>query len=49
MLLPLGATAIVAIVLLWELSLPRLRALAPTLAVALARHRARRRTTAVEL
>ena len=43
MLLPLGATAIVAIVLLWELSLPRLRALAPTLTVALARRRARRR------
>ena len=32
MLLPLGAAAIVAVVLLWELSLPRLRALARTLA-----------------
>jgi hypothetical protein len=42
MLLPLGATAIVAIVLLWELSLPRLRALAPRLTAALASHRARR-------
>ena len=40
MLLPLGATAIVAIVLLWELSLPRLRALAPSLAAAFARRRA---------
>src|ERR1700691_3634238 len=43
MLLPLGAAAIVAIVLLWELSLPRLRALAPELAAAWARRRARRR------
>src|ERR1700678_2888899 len=43
MLLPLGAAAIVAIVLLWELSLPRLRALAPTFGAQLARRRARRR------
>jgi hypothetical protein len=43
MLLPLGATAIVAVVLLWELSLPRLRELAPTFATTLANHRARRR------
>src|ERR1700691_86173 len=40
MLLPLGATAIVAAVLLWELSLPRVRALAPKVAGALANRRA---------
>jgi hypothetical protein len=42
MLLPLGAGAIVAMVLLWELSLPRLRALVPRCAAALASYRARR-------
>jgi hypothetical protein len=41
MLLALGAPAIVAAVLLWELSLPRLRALAPRLAAMLARARKR--------
>jgi hypothetical protein len=43
MLLPLGASAIVAVVLLWELSLPRLRELAPSLATTLASYRVRRR------
>jgi hypothetical protein len=46
MLLPLGATAIVAAVLLWELSLPRLRNLGHTLARQLASRRARARERA---
>jgi hypothetical protein len=43
MLLALGATAIVAAALLWELSLPRARALAPRVAAAFAGLRARER------
>jgi hypothetical protein len=47
MLLPLGATAIVAIVLLWELSLPRLREFSRSCVAALGSHRARRRAPQV--
>ena len=43
MLLALGATAIVAAALLWELSLPRARALVPRVAAVLAGTRARGR------
>src|SRR5580693_5789803 len=43
MLLALGATAIMAAVLLWELALPRMRAELPRAQSVMARHRARRR------
>jgi hypothetical protein len=43
MLLALGTTAIVAVVLLWELSLPRARALAPVLAARIRSRRAHAR------
>jgi hypothetical protein len=46
MLLALGATAIVAAALLWELSLPRVRALARVLAATLRSRRARARERA---
>jgi hypothetical protein len=47
MLLALGATAIMAAALLWELALPHMRAELPRLQSAIARHGARRRAPQV--